>query len=81
MASTLVDHANDALNVSASVPNLISITVSTGDPQLFSYGVGDEVRILWESPYETVNEFQRIIGFDVTFKAGEESATLFLVPI
>ncbi len=79
--STLIDHANDALNVSATVPNLIAIDVSTDDPGLFSYGVGDEVQVRWASPYETVNEYQRIIGLDVVWRSGEETATIYLVPI
>lgn len=78
---TLQDHVDRELATWKSTPNLIAITVGTVDPPLFSYNVGDEVKIVWPSPYSTVNEFQRLVGFDVEWEAGEETAVLYLEPI
>ncbi len=81
VAQTLEDHVTDALTAFAGIPNLIAITVGTKDPQLFTYGLGDEVKINWPSPYDPVNEYQRLIGFDVIWQSGEESAVLYLEPL
>lgn len=78
---TGIDLVQDALASYASVPNLISLTVDTIDPQLFTYGLGDEVRIKWPSKYDSVNEFQRLIGFDVIWTKDKEEAVLHLEPL
>ena len=79
---TLIGHTAAALTASSSIPNLISVTVSTDDPQLGSYGIGDEVKVRWPSTYDPVDEFQRIIGIDVHPPNGEthpeEQAVLHL---
>ncbi len=81
VSQTLEDHVADALTAFAGIPNLIALTVGTRDPQLFTYGLGDEVKVDWPSPYDPVNEYQRLIGFDVIWESGEESAVLFLEPL
>jgi hypothetical protein len=81
VAQTLVDHATEELDTFASVANLLTLTVGVTDPPIFSYGLGDEVRIRWDSPWETVNEYQRLIGFDVIWQQGAEFAQLFLSPL
>ncbi len=78
---TAVDHAADAISAYRDVPNLIVLTVNTTDPQLFTYEPGDEVRINWPSAYDPVNEFQRLIGFDVIWTAAKEEAVLYLEPL
>ena len=78
---TAVDHAADALKAYKDVPNLIVLTVNTTDPQLFTYEPGDEVKVKWDSKYDTVNEFQRLIGFDVIWTAAKEEAVLYLEPL
>ena len=75
------DRVTDASNAFKDVPNLISLTVGTTDPQLFTYELGDEVKIEWESKYETVDEFQRLIGFDVVWTKAKEEVVLFLEPL
>lgn len=81
VAQTLTDHATQRLARRAVPPNLIRITAGTADPPLFSYGLGDEVRVKWDSPYDPIDEYQRLTGFDVTWQAGEEQATLLLEPL
>jgi hypothetical protein len=81
VASTLNDKAQWALDEFADVPNLIALTVNVTDPQPFSYGLGDEVRVKWPSPYDPIDEFQRVIGYDIIWTSGEEQAVLFVEPI
>lgn len=79
--TTGVDLVLDAEKAYKNVPNLISLTVDIVDPQLFTYGLGDEVRIDWPSKYNPVNEFQRLIGFDVVWTKAKEEAVLYLEPL
>ncbi len=81
VVQTATDHVTDALRVWRDVPNLIVITVNTDDPQLFTYDLGDEVKVVWVSKYDDVNEFQRLIGFDVVWTAAKEEAVLYLEPL
>lgn len=81
VVATATDHVTDALRVWRDVPNLIVLTVNTTDPQVFTYEPGDEVKVKWDSKYDTVNEFQRLIGFDVIWTAAKEEAVLFLEPL
>ncbi len=81
VVATATDHVTDALRVWKDVPNLVVLTVNAIDPQLFTYGLGDEVKVKWDSQYETINEFQRLIGFDVIWSAGNEEAVLYLEPL
>ncbi len=78
---TAVDHVLDAARVWRDVPNLISLTVNTTNPQVFTYELGDEVKVNWPSKYGTVNEFQRLIGFDVIWTAAKEEAVLYMEPL
>lgn len=81
VVQTATDHVTDALKAWRDVPNLIVLTVNTTDPQVFTYEPGDEVKVKWDSKYDTVNEFQRLIGFDVIWTAAKEEAVLYLEPI
>ncbi len=81
VVATATDHVTDAVRVWKDVPNLIVLTVNTTDPQVFTYEPGDEVKVKWESKYDTVNEFQRLIGFDVIWTAAKEEAVLYLEPL
>lgn len=81
VAATLDDHVAAALNAFATVPNVLSIQVRTDEPPLFSYNVGAEVTVRWPSPYDEINEIQRLIGFDVVWQQGKESAILHLQPL
>jgi len=81
IASTLVGKAQYRLDGARTVPNVIRLVAGTDDPPLFSWGINDEVRIVWDSPYDPVDEFQLVIGFDVTFRDGEESVTLYTEPL
>ncbi len=81
VVATATDHVTDAARVWKDVPNLIVLTVNTTDPQVFTYEPGDEVKVKWVSKYDTVNEFQRLIGFDVIWTAAKEEAVLYLEPL
>ena len=78
---TAIDHVSDAAEAYRDVPNLISLTVNTTDPQLFTYKLGDQVKVSWPSKYNPVNEFQRLIGFDVIWTEAKEEAVLYLEPL
>ena len=81
VTQTATDQVADALNAYKDVPNLIALTVDTGEPQVFTYVPGDEVKVEWPSKYDPVNEFQRLIGFDVVWTAAKEEAVLYLEPL
>ena len=81
VTQTATDQVADALSAYKDVPNLIALTVDTDEPQVFTYVPGDEVKIVWESKYDPVNEFQRLIGFDVVWTAAKEEAVLYLEPV
>lgn len=78
VASTLQEKVDRELETVADPEEILSITVGTTDPPLFSYEEGDEVRVEWDSAYRTVKSFQRLVGRDVTWTAGEEQAVLYL---
>lgn len=81
--TTLTEHADRELGDRSTVPDLYSVTVATDDPRLFSYGLGDEVRIHYPSRFESVDEFRRLVGIDVHPADGEqpEEATLHMEPL
>ncbi len=81
VVETAIDQVTDAARAWGIVPNLIVLTVNTTDPQLFTYEPGDEVKVNWVSKYDEVNEFQRLIGFDVNWTAANEEAVLYLEPL
>lgn len=81
VAQTLIDHTTSLLTRRASPPNLIAITVGTTDPPLFSYAEGDVCQLRWPSPYDPVDEMQRLVGRDVVWSEGEEQAVLYLEPL
>ncbi len=81
VTQTATDQVTDALNAYKDVPNLIALTVDTDEPQVFTYQPGDEVKVEWPSKYDPVNEFQRLIGFDVVWTAAKEQAVLYLEPL
>ncbi len=81
VSQTATDQVADALNAYKDVPNLIALTVNTTDPQVFTYEVGDEVKVIWPSKYDPVDEFQRLIGFDVVWTQAKEEVILYLEPL
>lgn len=81
IAATLLDHVRRELALMKNPAETIGITVGTAEPPLFSYEVGIEARIKWPSPYKAVNEYRRLVGFDVVWTQGEEQAVLFLEAI
>ncbi len=81
VTQTATDQVTDALNAYKDVPNLISLTVDTDEPQVFTYVPGDEVKVVWPSKYDPVNEFQRLIGFDVMWSEAKEEVVLYLEPL
>jgi hypothetical protein len=78
VASTLQAHVDRIRTIFQHVPEQFSITVGTSDPPLFSWQLGDEAQLRWPSPYDPVNKFVRIVGFDVIWQSGEEQAVLHL---
>lgn len=76
--ATLDGHVRRELSLTARPPEQFSITVGTTDPPIFSYQLGDEGQLRWPSPYDPVNRFMRLVGFDVTWTQGEEQAVLHL---
>lgn len=66
------------LRVRSTVPDLLAVTVATDEPPLFSYELGDEVRIHYRSDYRPVDVFRRVVGVDVVPHGGEEQAVLYL---
>lgn len=78
---TMNDIVADAGRAFNPIPNLISLTVNTAEPQVFTYELGDEVKVSWPSEYDPVNEFQKLIGFDVVWTAAKEEAVLYLEPL
>jgi hypothetical protein len=76
--ATLESHVIRELLLYRTSPNLIGITVSTADPVLGSYQVGDEVRIVWPSAYRPLDTYRRVVGLDVVHEDGEERAVVYL---
>ncbi|MDF1596938.1 MAG: hypothetical protein P1T08_12740 [Acidimicrobiia bacterium] len=81
VSTSLQDHVRAELAAWKNVPNLIAITVDTIDPPFGSYSLDDEIRVIWPSPYQPVDEFQQVIGIDIEWKRGREQAVLYLTPL
>jgi hypothetical protein len=48
------------------VANVLAVTIRpTSAVPYGSFGIGDEVRVRWPSPYRPVDDFRRVIGIDV----------------
>jgi hypothetical protein len=78
VADTLQDKVDDELAAHTSPPEVISVTSGTTDPPVMSYEEGDEVRIVWDSPYSPISAYRRLVGRDIQWTAGEEQAVLHL---
>lgn len=76
--ATLDGHIQRQLEMFSEAPETIAIVVGVTDPPLFSYVLGDEGRVVWKSPYDPVNEYRRLLGFDVVWNKGEEQVVLYL---
>ncbi len=79
--TTLNDHIAEQLELWKDVPNALTLRVGTDDPDPFTAQCGDEIRIVWDSPYDPIDEFQRLVGIDIVWSAGKEEAILFTVPL
>lgn len=79
--SVLDDYVLAQLALFKDVPNTLAITVGTSDPDPFTAALGDEIRINWPSPYDPVDEFQRLVGLDIIWNSGEEEAVLYTTPL
>lgn len=76
-AATLENHVRRVLRQRRFPAESYFVTVGTSEPPIFSYQVGDEGQLRWPSPYDPVNRFVRLVGFDVVWKQGIEEADLF----
>jgi hypothetical protein len=77
--ATLNEHAAYQLAAHEEVPNILAVTCGTADPNPFTINQGDEVRVVWPSGYDPVDEFQRVVGYDIHFEKGaEERVTYYL---
>ena len=78
---TLNEHVAEQLALWKDTPNALVLRVGTDDPDPFTAQLGDEIRINWDSPYDPIDEFQRLVGLDIVWNAGKEEAVLFTVPL
>ncbi len=82
IAATLMSHVSATLTTWRKPPNVLTFTVRTTDPPLFSWGLDDEVRIRWPSSYAPVDEFQHVIGYDVRLARGQpENVVMYTEPL
>jgi hypothetical protein len=77
-AATLDDHIRRELSLMKNPAQTVGITLGSQTLNPFSYSLGDEGRLIWDSPYDPVNEFRRRVGFDVIWQAGEEQTIEYL---
>lgn len=80
VAATLQDHVRRELALFKNSPETIALTVSTSEPEVFSYQVGDTGQVRYPSSYEPINRFMRLVGRDIVWEAGEEQAVLYVEP-
>lgn len=78
VSATLLAHIQRELALFKNPAEMLAITVDTDEPEVFSYQVGDEGQVRWPSTYDPVNRFQRLVGRDIIWSAGEEQAVLYL---
>ncbi|MFA5636431.1 MAG: hypothetical protein WC977_11090 [Anaerovoracaceae bacterium] len=78
---TLIQHADRQLQTLRSPRQQVQVTVGPDNPTVFSYRIGDEGRLVYDSPYDSVSEYRRLVGFDITWTEGIEQVTLYLEPI
>jgi hypothetical protein len=63
---TLIEQAVPLLDEWIEPANVISVTVRPTERMPFgSFWLGDEIQVLWPSPYRPVNEWRRVVGIDV----------------
>lgn len=77
-AATLEAQVRRQLRQRRAPAEAFAITVGTAEPPIFSYQLGDEGQLRWDSPYDPVGKFMRLVGFDITWNQGVEEAVLYL---
>lgn len=80
--SVLTANTNALLDQVKTSPNLLSVEIRWSATVPYgSFGLGDELRILWpDSPWRPIDEWRRVIGIDHR-PHPDETATLHLDPI
>lgn len=82
VASTLRSHLHQELKTFTRIPNIISFTAGTSEPALGTYFAGDEVHIKYASRYQSIDEYQHLVGYDVVVERGrEDRVVLYLNPL
>jgi hypothetical protein len=81
VAATLQDQVRRQLSYLRTPPETFQVSVGTGSFNPFSHELGVEGQLRYDSPYEEVNRFMRMIGFDIRWEAGDERAILILETI
>jgi hypothetical protein len=79
--ATLEGHVLDELAYYKTPPQTVGVTIGTAEYNPFQHPLGVEGRLKYASPYRPVNEFRRLIGFDIVWEQGDERAVLFLAPV
>jgi hypothetical protein len=64
--TTLDEQLRGVLDDSLESPNIITVTVRPTENMPFgSFWLGDEIQVLWPSPYRPVDEWRRVVGIEV----------------
>lgn len=75
---TLIDQVVREQARSSQPAQTVAVTIGTDTYNPFSFGLGVEGRLVYPSSYHPVNEFRRLVGFDVVWEQGDERAVLHL---
>lgn len=60
-------------------PNILAITFHSSDRvPLFGFDLGDELRVVWDSPWRPIDEWRRVLGIDVRPGGGNELVTVYV---
>lgn len=77
-ADTLDDHVRRELSLMRNPAQTVGVTIGTGHFNPFAVPLGVEGKLKYESSYDPVNEFRRMVGFDVVWEEGDERSILYL---
>lgn len=77
-AQSLDDHVRRELSLMANPAETVGVTIGTDHFNPFSVQMGVEGRLKYDSKYDPVNEFRRLVGFDIVWEEGDERTVLFL---
>jgi len=78
---TLAAHVVEHLDRVKASPNVLSLTVRYGlNLPYGSFGLGDEVRVIYSSVWEDIDEYRRVVGID-TRPFPDETSVIHLTPI